>query len=60
LGLEKDTVSIGANGIMNLEICIPKKMEFSMSTLRLEPVRGKSRTLVCSSRNGILIGKLGS
>jgi len=60
LGLEKDVVNVGANGIMNLEICVPKKLEFSMSTLRLEPVRGKSRTLVCSSRNGILIGELDS
>ncbi len=60
LAIEKDIVNVGTNAVKNIEVCIPKKMEFSMSTLRLEPIRGSSRLLTCSSKNGIFVGKLGT
>ena len=59
LAIEKDSVDVAANSIVNLELSIPE-LEFNTNTLRMEPVPGTYNRLICSCQNGIVITSLDS
>ena len=58
LGLEKDSIDINVEGIKGLELSLPGE-ESSVDIIRRDSIQNKTKMLICSSRNGIVICRLG-